>query len=820
VDKNPLAVDLARVSLWLATAAADHPLTFLDHRLRVGDSLLGMTADDLLRPWAPLPTKSKKATKKSRSIFPLVGRPLALEELYEGAGRQLRERLRRAFASLRTIRELADERPEDLAAHRFAHQAMQAELELFWDLHCLRIGLAFVDSPDPEVINAWLKCLGTLGHLDDATRAQGAAGWQKGRDLSAFCWQLAFPDVWFSDDGEPKEDGGFSVALGNPPWEKVIPDSQEFYSQFDPGVRDYQGRSLRDLVTHINEESPGARRGWDRYAASQKRYAVVLAKGGSYRHQAVSLEGNQTGGHPDLFKFFTERTHGLLHRAGRAGLVLPASLLTNEGCTGLRRLLVERSGVDIICRFDNERRMFPGTDHRFRFVLMAFAGGTGTALFDCFFLNWETPDVLQRLAGDARRVRMSADDLRSLGGELLPILNFQSQDELALALRLQRSLPRLGQRQGLAWSASFTQELNMTTDSHLFCSAAEAAARSADVDGAAVAPPRHDAYRPLYEGRMVNQFDHAAKEYVSGEARKSVWHEIPFPAKRIIPHFFVSAEDCHRLIAQVDTYRGCVCHATGQTNERTLQAAVLPSGCPAGHTVPTLRTDPADASLHLLWIGLANSFVVDWLTRHRASTGIDAFVLEQLPMPRVDKQSYEAREIVTRAARLSCFTGEMAGLWAAVGHDYPDGLDAPWRLDLAATDLRERARLRAEIDAIVTGLYELPVEEFAYILTTFPLLDRSQPTLPGDAFVRRSSKGEQAKPRSYITRDTALLEYCRYKDVAPPEDIVAFYAGISVDISRQTGPIRNLEQRVAEATRLGAIAYVPTPTRRRVDARS
>jgi hypothetical protein len=355
----------------------------------------------------------------------------------------------------------------------------------------------------------------------------------------------------------------------------------------------------------------------------------------------------------------------------------------------------------------------------------------------------------------------------------------------------------------------------MTTDSHLFCSAAEAAAGSAVVDGAAVAPLRHKAYRPLYEGRMVNQFDHAAKEYVSGEARKSVWHEIPFPTKRIIPHFFVAVEDCRRLIAQVDTYRGCVCHATGQTNERTLQAAVLPSGCPAGHTVPTLRTDPADASLHLLWVGLANSFVADWLTRHRASTGIDAFVLEQLPMPRVDKQSPEAREIVMRAARLSCFTGEMAGLWAAVAHDYPDRLVAPWRLDLAAADLRERARLRAEIDAIVAGLYELPVEEFAYILTTFPLLDRSQPALPGDVSVRRSNKGEQAKPRSYITRDTALLEYCRYKGVAPPDNIVAFYAGIDVDISRQTGPIRNLEERVAEATRLGAIAYVPTPTRRR-----
>jgi hypothetical protein len=157
-------------------------------------------------------------------------------------------------------------------------------------------------------------------------------------------------------------------------------------------------------------------------------------------------------------------------------------------------------------------------------------------------------------------------------------------------------------------------------------------------------------------------------------------------------------------------------------------------------------------------------------------------------------------------------------------------MDAPWeevaeRLALGnqrpATDLRERARLRAEIDAIVADLYGLSVAEYAYILTTFPLLDRDQPPLPGDFFVRWNKKGQpKFEPRSFATRDTALLAFMRRKNVTPPADLAAFYrgeVGVDFDSDRsqfRLGSIRNLEVRVEEAFRGGAIAYVPSQARR------
>jgi len=881
VDKNPLAVDLARVSLWLATAAADHPLTFLDHRLRVGDSLLGMRADDAIRPWAPLPTKKgSKPSKKSRSVFPLVGRPLVLEELYEGAGRQLRERLRRAFGHLKTIRQLADERPEDLEAHRLAYQAMAGELEPFWDLHQLRIGLAFVAEPDCEVTNSWLRDIGTFGFIRPETREQALTAWQTGRELQAFCWDLTFPDVWFDGEGKPKHNGGFDVVIGNPPWEKVKPELKEFYARFDPAVFEYQAQALSRRIAAIHQDNPGVAAEWQQHQSGRKLYAAVLGAGGMYQFQSARVRGRATGGDPDLFKFFVERSTHLLGAEGRGGVLVPDSLYSEAGCTGLRHMLLEQCELEALLVFQNRRRRFFPTHGQFKFVVLPFVKrATGSrALHAAFLLTDESwllepwPHLLSRTVRVTRRFI----ELTSPG--YLAVVEVRGQWEVDLCERLYKTIPPLAAASASTWRVSFVREVDMRGDNYLFrtrdwllsydclqqhgeswASRSQSwyqsrpdrfvqgqrhvwrqgsrtivspdppadeedlgkcvvfggfllSERAADPDEMPVRPEEH--FTPLYEGRLVRQFDHLAKAYVSGEAARAVWHDAPLPRTEVVPHFFVS-DTAGTGPGVARGPRAAFCRVSNQSNERTMLATVVPGCSPCGDRVPTVAPDPSDRRVHLVFVALANGIVTDWLVRQRVNTTVDFFTVEQLPLPRVPLDDPRARTLALHTVRLSCFTQHMADLWEEMARHYPEDLSSPWRPELAATDLRERARLRAEIDAIVADLYGLSVEEFAYILTTFPLLDRSQPALPGDVFIRQTNRSERIEPRSYITRDTALLEYCRYKGAAPPEDIVAFYADIGVDISRQTSPIRNLEERVAEATRLGAIAYVPTPARRR-----
>jgi len=817
VDKNPLAVDLARVSLWLATAATDHPLTFLDHRLRVGDSLLGMKADDALRPWAPLPTKKgRKPSKKARSVLPLVGRPLVLEELYEGAGRQLRERLRRAFEHLKTIRQLADERPEDLEAHRLAYQAMLGELAPFWDLHQLRIGLAFVDGADPEVINSWLKDIGTLGFVQSETREQTVNAWQRGRDLQAFCWDLAFPDVWFDEEGKPKGNGGFDVVIGNPPWEQVKIYRKEFYEQYDPAIRDLQGSHLAARVRVLNRESFVAR-AWEGYERHAERYKRAILEGNLYRLQVAVVAGEKTRGHPDFYRLFLERSLQVLREGGHSGLLLPSGVYCQEGATGIRRHLLQDCSVGELYSFENRRKLFP-IDSRAKFAALTWTkGGQTDLVVAAFMLHDADWLVLKPGQRDGRVLHLSRKMIARFSPLYLSIPEFRSAREAELAESIYDRHPPLSQTSADGWSVEISRELNMTEDSELF----RLASSLIEEDGyrrtgdGYLRGPHGDVYVPLYEGRLVQQFDHIAKAYVSGEGRGARWRELSFNEKDLVPHYFFPLADFRQRFPSKCRYRAGLCAVTGQTNERTLLTAMIPRDCPCPHPVPTLTTSPDSSEVHLLWVGIANSFVADWLLRLQVSTGVGYYLLEQTAFPRPSVDAEQSRAVIVRVLGLACFSSHMADLWNEVAQHYPDDLVVPWRPELAASRLSERARLRSEIDAIVADLYGLSVEEFAYILTTFPLLDRSQPALPGDLFIRQTNRGERIEPRSCITRDTALLEYCRHKGVAPPDDIVAFYADIGVDISRRTGPIRNLEERVAEATRLGAIAYVPTPTRRR-----
>jgi hypothetical protein len=181
--------------------------------------------------------------------------------------------------------------------------------------------------------------------------------------------------------------------------------------------------------------------------------------------------------------------------------------------------------------------------------------------------------------------------------------------------------------------------------------------------------------------------------------------------------------------------------------------------------------------------------------------------------------------LVEIVARLSCTTPEMGDPWQAITHRAWDDVSAerdPWR----------RGLLRAELDAIIAEAYGLSVAEYARILSGFPLLDRDQPPLAGDAFVTeadrqpRGVQGEdweetpwgfvERKPRSFITRDLALLTYMQRRGVRPPDRLDLFFRDeVGLDpngpLSRfRIGPHTDLIDRVALAQRRGAVAYVPS----------
>ena len=202
VDKNPLAVDLAKVSLWLVTAASRMPLSFLDHRLRCGDSLLGIPAEEVVRPWVPETNgtrgrKAKAAGRKPTNPVELLISPKHGQDTFDyfaPSRRALCQSFTRAFACLRQLLTSIEADPANFLEHRAQHAALRGTLEPWWQAHQLRVGMAFEPTaPDPEILNHWLEDLLNVGRVSDEHREPGERFRQSGEDQGAFLLGIGLP---------------------------------------------------------------------------------------------------------------------------------------------------------------------------------------------------------------------------------------------------------------------------------------------------------------------------------------------------------------------------------------------------------------------------------------------------------------------------------------------------------------------------------------------------------------------------------------------------------------------------------------------------
>jgi hypothetical protein len=413
VDLNPMAVQLARLSLWLATLAVDRPLSFLDHHLQVGDSLLGAWISCLRRS----PTDRRRRT----ASLPL------LDEL--PVGDTIRDVLPIRFS-------LASE-PNDTAAQVRTKERTLAALtdrnsalskwKRVADLWCARWFAS--ELHDQARLFATLsdailtgRCAISRGHADHFLKIGEAAA----RAHRFFHWELEFPEVFFDADGQRRSDGGFDGVLGNPPWDMVRADHRT-------GDRQPERRQEAAAVVRFTRDA--------------------------------GVYDAQSDGHANRYQLFLERSLTLARPGGRIGLVLPAGLAADHGSARLRRMLLSRCDVDGLVGFENRKAIFP--IHRsVRFLLLTGTTGQPTTSIGCRLREADTSILDRRDAGADRGswfpVRLSPTLLHSLSGDDLSIPEVRSRVDLAIAERSAALFRPLGD--SLGWSVRFGRELNATDD--------------------------------------------------------------------------------------------------------------------------------------------------------------------------------------------------------------------------------------------------------------------------------------------------------------------------------------------------------------------
>ena len=425
VDLNPMAVQLARLSMWLTTLARGRPLSFLDHRFVTGDSLVGATLEDVARQ-PPGGGRSRRAPG-----------PLPLFEAADEAAAMravVPVRVRLA-ATPDDSAETVHDKERLLASTRAPASAMTA-LRGVADLWCACWFWAGTSLPQPGPAE--------FGDLAAALRSGGASlperiarpRLDEARRIAErrrfLHWTLEFPEVFFDHDGAPLDAPGFDAILGNPPWEMVRGDTGD-------------------------DEARGARRD---SAALLTRF---VRQSGVYK---ACVDG-----HANQYQLFVERSVSLLKRGGRLGLVVPWGLATDHGSAALRRLLFDRCATDAIVGFENSGGIFP--IHRgVRFLLLSTSPGSATREVRCR-LGERSPAVLDEADADSAPgtagepgVTLTPDLLRRLSGPGLAIPYIRRREELQLLERLVAAHPGVADERG--WGARFGRELNRSDDEALF----------------------------------------------------------------------------------------------------------------------------------------------------------------------------------------------------------------------------------------------------------------------------------------------------------------------------------------------------------------
>jgi hypothetical protein len=528
-----------------------------------------------------------------------------------------------------------------------------------------------------------------------------------------FEWRTAFPEV-FGREGK----SGFDVVLSNPPWGKIKSDAREFFERLHPEVAAVQGASRKRFIASASV-STSSRANFVHGTETLRKYVELLRNTPMYRPAfGVSTD-------IDYYTLFVQRSYELVHSSARVGLLIPGAFVRSAGTALIRRQFFEKGETEHLLEFENRERLFP-IHGMFKFLLWTFSCGGKPGIRKALFGLRSVNEARTELITERRSIDFSSAFLNRISKEWLSVPELYDPQQKRLFAKLHAVHPPLGE-QSKSWNVHFTREMDMTNDSESFI---DASTKRAD---------QEQGLLPLYEGRMVHQFDSAAKAYLSGHGRQAKWEAIPFGKKVIQPHYYV-CDDALSLRKP----RAGFCDITGNSNERTVLAALIPALAVCGNKVPVCEFDSDDLRLHLLWISIANSFVIDWIVRRRISTTLNFFHWKQIPFPRLAPDSDLGRLLWIAAAKLSIVGSPKLQANRAVCQLLTQEGIKPKELSTL-----ERSQVRADIDARVALHFSLGAEEFTYLLSDFGTLDRSQPG-------SKDRKGQGIEPCA-ITRDLCLL---------------------------------------------------------------
>lgn len=717
VDANPMAVELARLSLWLHSFTVGAPLSFLDHHLRTGDSLFGefvAGAETFIAARGALligqaVVQARQAAKGMAMVEALTDADIA--EVRESAA---------TFGGV-------EEATRPLA--RFldlVHALRWLERDLTEAEKRARDYLLDGVLGDPVRIAAGEAAPG--GPPGQRRAAEGLLA--KARALAAerrfLHWEVAFPGVW-EEWERPRPPGGFDAVIGNPPWDRIKLQEVEWFAARAPEVAKQQRAADRKKMVAALRKKGGALAQDYEHAAWTAEAAARVARGcGDYPLLAR--------GDVNLYALFVERALRLVAADGIVGLLVPSGIAADLSAADFFREIATTGRLAALFDFENRRTrlqldpFFPDVDSRFKFAALIVGGPERRfPAAACAFFAQGAEEA------EGAALALTPADFAAVNPNTGTAPVFRTARDAEITLGIYRRVPVLVDRRktppARVWPVRYVRMFDMTNDSGKFRTMAELEAAGAYRVAANRWKKGAAEWVPLYEGKMVQAFDHrAASVVVNLENLNRPAQPVPATEEQHADPDWVPSSQFWVVVADIEWPQDLgwavgFKDVTAPTNVRTMIAAATPFAA-HGNTVPLLLPD-GTASLSAwkrgapLLLANLNALALDYVARQKVQgQHLNFYIVEQLPFIPLEGFTRciggTTAEAVVRdhVLRLTCTAHDMAAFAADLGHSGP-----PF-----AWDAEERLHLRARLDALFFLLYGLGRDAADYILGTFPIV--------------------------------------------------------------------------------------------------
>jgi len=773
VDINPMAVELCKVSLWMSALEPGKPLSFLEHHIKCGNSLIGTTPaliekgipDSAFEPIKGEDQQYARCYRKQNQREKIRDVEV-LEYIGHKTGKQGETRKKKVkiknedifdhscniFKSWEILENLSTEMIK-IGEVRDDHIAGIRKIEKMYEENIRSPKYTF----NKFIADAWCASFlwqkkktenlpypiteAIFREIKYRPDSYPESHWMNkeivrlAEQYQVFHWHIEFPDVFHPfpppliekelDKSSSGWAGGFDVVLGNPPWERIKLQEKEWFALRCPDIASAPNASARKkMIEDLKHKDPSLHYAFTEDLRKAEGESFIIRNSGKY-----PLCGR---GDVNTYTIFAELNRNLINGKGRVGCIVPSGIATDDTTKFFFQDLIKTETLSSLYDFENREKIFPAVDSRMKFCLLTLSGigkksGKKGAEFVFFAHN------IEDLKDDNKVFTLSAEDIELLNPNTKTCPIFRSKKDAELTKAIYRRVPVLIKEhydfngkvigEENPWGISFLRMFDMANDSYLFRTREQLESEGWKLEGN-IFKKEDKKYLPLYEAKMIHHFDHRWATYRNNETGDSTIDEKQTPFFVAIPRYWLHESDLSDCISKKWQKKWLIGfrNITNVTNERTIISSII-NIVPVGNSSPVIFLSNESGFWALLLISVFSSYIVDYSARQKlGGTNLTYGYFNQFPVFSPSKYNNNILFLNTkidnwllpRVLELVYTAWDLEDFAKDCGYDCP-----PFKWDE-----ERRFLIRCELDACYFHLYEIERDDVEYIMETFPIVRR------------------------------------------------------------------------------------------------